>query len=42
MVKKAIIAANIHKHGSCHTFRHYSACRIMPDVGMKSGEALAW
>jgi len=32
-VKRAITAAGIHKHGSCHTLRHYSAYRIMPNGG---------
>jgi integrase/recombinase XerD len=34
--------AQIHKRVSLHTLRHYSACRIMPNVRMKAGEALAW
>jgi integrase len=40
-VKRAITVAGIHKHGSCHTLRHYSACRIMPNPGVSAGEALA-
>jgi integrase len=41
-VKKAISAAGIHKHGGCHTLRHYSAYRIMPNLVASAGEALAW
>jgi site-specific recombinase XerD len=34
--------AGITKRVSLHTLRHYSACRIMPNLGVSGGEALAW
>jgi site-specific recombinase XerD len=38
MLKKASIDQKI----SPHKLRHYSACRIMPNLGVQAGDALAW
>ena len=38
MLKKA----GIDKKISPHKLRHYSACRIMPNLGVQAGDALAW
>jgi integrase/recombinase XerD len=34
--------AGIEKKISPHKLRHYSACRIMPNLGVQAGDALAW
>ena len=34
--------AGIEKKISPHELRHYSACRIMPNLGVQAGGALAW
>ena len=34
--------AGIDKKISPHELRHYSACRIMPNLGVQAGDALAW
>jgi site-specific recombinase XerD len=34
--------ADIDKKISPHKLRHYSACRIMPHLGVQAGDALAW
>ena len=34
--------AQIAKPITPHKLRHYSACRIMPNLGVQAGDALAW
>ena len=34
--------AGIDKKISPHKLRHYSACRIMPNLGVQADDALAW
>jgi hypothetical protein len=34
--------AGVNKIGGIHALRHYSACRIMPNLVVSAGEALAW
>ncbi len=34
--------AGIEKKISPHKLRHYSVCRIMPNLGVQAGDALAW
>ena len=38
MLQKAGIDKKISPHKLCH----YSACRIMPNLGVQAGDALAW
>ncbi len=41
-IKAAGQQAGIPKRISSHVLRHYSACRIMPNLGVQAGDALAW
>jgi integrase len=41
-MRSAVRRAGITKRATPHTLRHYSACRIMPNLGVSAGEALAW
>ena len=41
-MRAAVADARIRLRIGVHSLRHYSACRIMPNVGVRAGEALAW
>jgi len=38
----AVADARIRLRISVHSLRHYSVCRIMPNLGVQAGDALAW